>query len=270
MGDNQFDPNAPYGQPQDMGQQGNDPNAQYQQGYDPNAQYQQGYDPNAQYQQGYDPNAQYQQGYDPNAQYQQGYNPNAQYQQGYDPNAQYQQQTMGRPIQAGNYFEAIKSDPVRICPYIGYVFLFLSSFLPRWVYLKITLLGISESEGEGLLVSGGGILKLYAILFILLAAWGLIIEFGSYIPALNNIASKYKSLPFSQFYVPCAAFIVWLLAIFNGTFRDAINSVKEYSSYYGDAAKAGYGFVMWMCLIGIILLLVRPVMAIVKKQPYWD
>ena len=247
MGDNQFDPNAPYGQPQDMGQQN-------PQGFDPNAQYQQpGFDPNAQYQQpGFDPNAQYQQ-------------------PGYDPNAQFQQHMAGRVSANGNFVEAIRQEPIRICAYIGCFFLLLSSFLPRWVYVKVSFLGVSESAGEGLLRSGGGILKLYALLLFLLAAWGMMVEFGSFVPAINKIAAKYKALPFSQFYVPCAAFIVWLLAIFNGTFRDTINSVKDASGYLGDAAKSGYGFVTWMCLIGIILLLVRPVMAIVNKKPqYWD
>jgi len=279
MGDNQFDPNAPYGQPQDAGQQnpqGFDPNAQYQQpGFDPNAQYQQpGFDPNAQYQQpGFNPNAQYQQpGFDPNAQYQQpGFDPNAQYQQGYDPNAQFSQQTAGRPAPYGNFVEVIRQDPIRICAYIGCLFLLLSSFMPRWVYVKVSFMGISESAGEGLFRAGGGILKLYAILFMILAICGILVEFGSYLPSLNNIAAKFKALPFSQFYIPCAAFIVWLLCVFNGTFRDTINSVKDASGYLGDAAKSGYGFVMWMCLIGIILLLVRPVMAIINKKPqYWD
>ena len=228
------------------------------------------FDPNAQYQQpGFDPNAQYQQpGYDPNAQYQQpGFDPNAQYQQpGFDPNAMYQQpQKAGPSFPGGSFVDIIKADPIRICAYIGLVFIFFSSFLGRWVYVKASFLGTTITEGAGLFASDGGILILYGILFMVLSIWGMVVEFGSLIPALNSIAAKYKSLPFSQFYIPCAAFILWLLAIFNSNFRMVVNSAKDVS--YGSS---GYGFVTWMCLIGIILLLVRPVMKIVKKEQYWD
>ncbi len=247
---------------------GNPVNMQYQQpGMNPNAQYQQGYDPNMQYQQqGYDPNMQYQQqGYDPNMQYQQQYDPNMQYQQpGMDPNAQFQTQTFGRPASNVSFIDAIKAEPIRICAYVGFLFTFLASFFPRWVYAKVSFLGVSKSEGAGLFAADGGILKLYGILFLLFSICGILIEFGSNIPAINSITDKYKQLPFSQFYIPALFLILWILAITNSLFRMVVK--MDVDSSYGSA---GYGLMTWLCLIGILLLLVRPVLALVKKEPYW-
>ena len=198
-----------------------------------------------QYQQ--QPNMQYQQ---PNMQYQQ--QPNMQYQQPYDPNMQYQQpnQQYQRPAGSnGNFIDAIKQQPIKIATYVGFFFLFLITFLP-WV----SFMGI----GAGLLASDGGILKLWALMFFLVSVCGILIEFGSLIPALNNIASAYKKLPFSQFYLPALALILWIICLCNSNFRLTVK------------AGAHWGIGMWLCIIGIVLILVRPVMALIQKKEYWD
>ena len=218
-------------------------------------------DPGVQYQaQQPDPSMQYQaQQPDPSMQYQAqqpGPNPQFQAQQpGPNPQFQTQQQNVGYSGNKGSFVDMIKAKPIKLTTYIGYFFIFITSFLPGWITSNI-------GGGEGLLVTGGGILKLYALLFVLISVCGILVEFGSIIPALNGIAGKFKALPFSQFYLPGLAFIVWLLSILNGEFRDKMGS------FFG--LSVGYGICMYLCIIGILLVLVRPIMAIVKKEEYWD
>ena len=247
-----------------QGEQPADQNTPFQPGNDPDGQQ---FDPNTQQT---DPFAQYQD--DPFAKFDQGSAPadqNSQQPQP-DPVQEYSQKPSETRVTSLDIVNMIKADPIRLCAYIGYLFIILASWIPRWAYIKVSFFGVSTSEGFGLFSSGGGILKLYGFLFILFGLVGSLIEFGSYIPALNKAADKFKTLPFSQFYIPCAAFIVWLLAIFNSNFRDVINSAKQYEGMLNDAASAGYGFAMWMCLIGIILVLIRPILALVQNKSYWE
>ena len=200
------------------------------------------------------PNMQYQQ---PQMQYQQP-NPQQFQQPGMDPQMQQQwqaQQPAGQYAPKGSFVDQLKANPLKIATYVGYFFIFLTSFLPGWVTAKIW--GISSSEG--LLVSGGGILKLWAFLFFAIAVCGILIEFGSLIPAINGVADKFKKLPYSQFYLPGLAFIIWIIASFTGEFHTLVKS-----------SGVGYGFCMFLNIIGILLVLVRPIMAIIKKQEYWD
>ena len=232
-------------------------------------------DPFAQYQE--DPFAKYDNAAnDPNAQQQVNSNQFAPNQ--FDPNAQqpgaqqFRSQTMGNPAGGASLIEAIRQNPIKVCAYVGSILLILSGFLPRWVYFKASLGSFSQSSGAGLFASDGGILKLYGFLLIIFGLCASFIEFGSYVPSLNNVAAKFRALPFSQFYIPCASFIVWLLAVFNSNFRNVVNMYKgeDTTSLLGGSVSSGYGFVMWMCLIAIILLLVRPVMALIQKKNYWE
>ena len=207
----------------------------------PNMQYQQ---PQMQYQQ---PQQQYQ---DPQQQYQQ---PQQQYQQ---PQQQWQaQQPTGQySAPGGSFIDKIKANPLFITSVVGYFFLFIVAWFPRWV----SALG----SGAGLFASDGGILKLWAILFLLLCACGVIVEIvGENNASLGGIVTKFKSLPFSQFYIPAVALILWILCITNSTFRLVINS---------SWGLAHWGFCMYLCIIAIILLLVRPVMALIQKKPFWS
>ena len=217
------------------------------------------------------PNMQYQQPgmQQPNMQYQQPgmQQPNMQYQQPgmQQPNMQYQQPGMQQQWQAqqptgsyapkGNIIEMIKSKPILIVTYVGFFFILITSFLKGWVTAKVY--GITSSEG--LLVTGGGILKLYALLFALIAIWGILVEFGSFIPAINGIVDKFKKLPYSQFYLPCLAFIVWLLSILNGEFRDLVK-----------ISGIHYGICMYLNIIGILMIAARPVIALIQKKNYWE
>ncbi len=184
------------------------------------------------------------------------------------PDPQYQQQpygAAGQPQPAANqqwqqkqsfaaagqqsFVDSVKADPVKVCTYIGFVFTFLASFLPAWV----TGYGV----GVGLFAGDGGILKLYGILFLLGSICGILLDFGSKVQGLNALTDAVKKLPFSQFYIPGLFFILYLLARFNSLFRMAVG--------FG----ASWGFAKWICLIGVILLFVRPVMKLVKKEEYW-
>ena len=177
-------------------------------------------------------------------QYQQ---PNMQYQQ--QPNMQYQQPMQNQRVSTGNNFaDIIRQQPLKIVTYVGFFFLFLASFLP-WV----SAFGI----GAGLWASDGGILKLWALFFVLVAACKSIVLFGSNIRALKGVVEGYKRLPFSQFYIPAFVILLFILVICNSMLRTTVK--------YG----ASWGLCFYLCIIAIILLLVRPVMCIVKKQEYW-
>ena len=214
-------------------------------------QYQQ---PGQQYQQ---PGPQYQQQYQqPGQQYQQ---PGPQYQQ---PGQMYQDYSQNQnkfgASNGGNIMATITKDPFMICTCVGLFFMFISSWFPRWVQA-------SGYGGAGLFASNGGILKLYAFLFIAIVAWEVIIHFN----VIPEVVGKFRSLPFSQFYLPALALIVWILCMTNSNFRMYVNAGKQVKELTG-VSTSGYGFIAWLCLISILLLLVRPVMKIVKKEQYWD
>ena len=216
---------------------------QPQQNQQPQMQYQQ---PQYQQPQFEQPQMQYQQ---PQQQYQQP-------QQAFQPQQQSFQQSSQKVGLPGNgsFIEVMKADPVRICAYVGYMFTFLASFVPRWV--SVSFFGVTQ--GAGLFASDGGILKLWGILFLLGSIVGCLMEFGSFIPAINNVAAKVKALPYSQFYIPGLFVILYILCRFNGNFTTFVN------------AGGSWGFAKWICLIGILLLLVRPILKLVKKEEYWD
>ena len=214
-------------------------------------QYQQ---PNQQYQQ---PGPQYQQ--QPGPQYQQ---PGPQYQQpdpmNQQPGQMYQNfpQNQKATLTGGGIISTITKDPFMICAFVGFFFLFISSWFPRWVQA-------SGFGGAGLFAADGGILKLYAFLFLAIVGWGVVV----YLNVVPEVVEKYRKLPFSQFYLPALALIVWILCMTNSNFRMIVDAGKAYSLLGGSA---GYGFIAWLCLIGILLLLARPVMKIVKKEEFWD
>jgi hypothetical protein len=207
-----------------------------------------------QYQQ---PNQQYQQ---PGPQYQQ---PDQQFQQQYQqPGPMYQQDQQFRQP-ASNFGKPsigdLIKDPFMICTFVGFFFLFISAWFPRWVQAK-------GAGGVGLLAADGGILKLYAFLFFLIIVWGVI----THLNLIPNAVQMYRSLPFSQFYLPGLALIVWILCMTNSSFRLIVDAGKAAKLLGYTGKTAGYGFIAWLCLIAVILLLVRPVMKLVKKEQYWD
>ena len=185
------------------------------------------------------------------------------------PGPQYQQQpygAAGQPQPAANqqwqqkkqsfaaagqqsFVDSVKGDPIKICTLVGFFFTFLGSFLPAWVS--------AGGIGVGLFAGDGGILKLYGILFLFGSIFGILLEFSSHAQGLKALSDAVKKLPYSQFYIPGLFFIVYLLARFNGNFRLVVS--------FG----ASWGFAKWICLIGVLLLFVRPVMKLIKKEEYW-
>lgn len=167
----------------------------------------------------------------------------------------------GPAVNFGGIIGSFKENPLNIATYVGVILLFLSSFMPGWIYVS----GWGAKESAGLLASDGGILKLWALILFLttIAIFFVASADNINIPAVNNMIDKFKSLPFSQFYLQALAFIMFLLCTFNGTFHDAIKEVKELKDW---GFKGGYGYAFWFCLIGIILTLVVPVMKTIKGE----
>ena len=178
-------------------------------------------------------------------------------QQGYgQPQQQFQQQGYGyqqpqmrqaRPkVEISFNFDKIKTINYRV---IAAFILFFSAVLPGWF-------GVSESGATlsaGLLVKEGGILKLWAILFIISALAVIVLEY-EVVPAFNNMI---KSLPFGEFYVPALAVVTFIL----GTFA--------YSKKTKDGMKMlgmKFGFCWWFALIAVILLCIKPVVKAIKGE----
>ena len=190
---------------------------------------------------------------------QQGYSQpqQQQFQQAYgQPQQQFQQQGYGyqqpqmrqaRPkVEISFNFDKIKTINYRV---IAAFILFFSAVLPGWF-------GVSESGATlsaGLLVKEGGILKLWAILFIISALAVIVLEY-EVVPAFNNMI---KSLPFGEFYVPALAVVTFIL----GTFA--------YSKETKDEMKMlgmKFGFCWWFALIAVILLCIKPVVKAIKGE----
>ena len=164
-------------------------------------------------------------------------------------NQQWQQKQSFAAAGQQSFVDAVKADPIKICTLVGFFFTFLASFLPAWVS--------GGGHGIGLFGEFGGILVLWGILFLLGSICGILLELGSSVQGLKALSDAVKKLPFSQFYIPGLFFILYLLARFNSLFRLAVG--------FG----ASWGFAKWICLIGVLLLFVRPVMKLVKKEEYW-
>ena len=164
----------------------------------------------------------------------------------------------------------LKTNIFKTIGLVGAILIFLSSFLPGWVYAKYG----SDSESAGLFAEDGGILKLYGILLLIISLAMIVFALSDFIrvPAIKNFAQKFNSLPFSAFYLPAASLILFFLATFNSNFRDVIDAINEikdmYSSWMGSSSdiSGGYGYAFWFCLIGIILTLVPAVMSLINKN----
>ena len=200
---------------------------------------------------------------------------NQPYQQGgyQQPYQQYQQPQVnygGNKVDFQGVVSDLKTNIFKTIGLVGALLIFLSSFLPGWVYAKYG----SDSESAGLFAEDGGILKLYGILLLIISLAMIVFALSDFIhvPAIKNFAQKFNSLPFSAFYLPAASLILFFLATFNSNFRDVIDAIKEikdmYSSWMGSSSdiSGGYGYAFWFCLIGIILTLVPAVMSIINKN----
>ena len=215
---------------------------QFQQQYQqPEQQYQQQYQqPGQQYQQ--QPGQQYQQ--QPAQQYQQ--QPGQQFQQQYQqPGQQYQQQPGMQP----GYMPVQQPKMVRVPKYvkpsilrmIGSVLIFIPTIVPIWFGQGYG----GGYAGAGFFVSGGGILALWGVLLMLTAVAMMILEVD--VNAFRQLQGKFNAFPYARFYLP--GFALFLLLM--GTF-----------AHSAGTHDIGWGW--WLCLIGILLSCVAPVMDIIK------
>ena len=75
---------------------------------------------------------------------------------------------------SGSSFGAASDEPsyLKILTFVGAGLVFLGSWFPRIVYYNMA----GEKEAAGLFASDGGILKFYALLFIIIAAGSVCLE----------------------------------------------------------------------------------------------
>ena len=222
---------------------------QYQQGMYQQPQMQQGQQMQGQMQQGVQGQMQQgMQGQQMQGQFQQGMQGQqmqGQFQQGM------QQGMYGQP-QQGMYppgYMAPKPKMVRIpkyvkpsiCRIVGAVLILIASIVPIWFGQG----SMGGYYGAGFFVTGGGILALWGVLLMLTAAALLFFEVD--VTAFRNAQVSFHALPFARFYLP--GFALFLLLM--GTF-----------AHSAGTHDIGWGW--WLCLIGILLTCVSPVVDIVK------
>lgn len=215
------------------GQQYQQPGQQYQQ--QPGQQFQQQYQQPGQ--------QQYQQ---PGQQFQQQYQqPGQQFQQQYQqqPGQQYQQQPGYMPVQQPKMMRVPKYVKPSILRMIGAVLIFIPTIVPIWFGQGYS----GGYAGAGFFVSGGGILALWGVLLMLTAVAMMILEVD--VNAFRSLQGKFNSFPYARFYLP--GFALFLLLM--GTF-----------AHSAGTHDIGWGW--WLCLIGILLSCVAPVMDLVNGE----
>jgi len=212
----------------------------------PQMQYQQYGQPQQQFQQGMQGMQQAAQGMQ-QGQFQQG-----QFQQGMQGMQNMQQGMPQGQFQQGMYppgYMAPKPKMVRvpkyvkpsICRIVGATLMLVASIVPVWF-------GASYGggyAGVGFFATGGGILALWGVLLMLTSIALLFFEVD--VTAFRNAQGAFHALPFARFYLP--GFALFLLLM--GTFAHSLGT-----------HDIGWGW--WLCLIGILLTCVSPVVDIVK------
>ena len=165
-----------------------------------------------------------------------------------------QQGMYGQPQQQGMYppgYMAPKPKMIRvpkyvkpsICRIVGAVLILIASIVPVWFGQSYG----GGYAGAGFFVSGGGILGLWGVLLMLTAVALLFFEVD--VTAFRNAQGKFHALPFARFYLP--GFALFLLLM--GTF-----------AHSAGTHDIGWGW--WLCLIGILLSCISPVMDIIQAK----
>ncbi len=136
------------------------------------------------------------------------------------------------------------------------VLIFLGAIISSWYVLKISFMGISESTGFGLFESGGGSLKVWGILLIIVAVGAVLIDF---VPAVSEIV---KGLPYYQFYLPALGLIAFILGSIDKHVKDVRDAAKE----YGSMASSHFGIAWWFVLLGLIILIAKGVIGMMNEN----
>jgi len=179
-----------------------------------------------------------------------------QMQQMQQPQMQFQQQGMyGQPqgMPQGQFMQqgymAPRPKMVRVpkyvkpsvCRIVGAVLILIASIVPIWF-------GQGQGGayyGAGFFTTGGGVLPLWGILLMLTALALLFFEID--LPQIRNVQGAFHALPGARFYLP--GFALFLLLM--GTFAHGLGT-----------HDIGWGW--WLCLIGILLCCVSPVVDLIQ------
>ena len=130
-----------------------------------------------------------------------------------------------------------------VCRIVGAVLILISAIVPIWFGSS----AMGGYAGVGFFTSGGGILGLWGALMLLTGLALLFFELD--ITAIRIYQNKFHVLPHARFYLPGFALLLLIL----GTFAHSLGT-----------HNIGWGW--WLCLIGILLSCVSPVMDIVKGK----
>ena len=131
-----------------------------------------------------------------------------------------------------------------MCRVVGASLITICSILPAWFGAYY---GSGMYQGVGFFATGGGILALWGVLFLLAGLALLFFEIDS--PPIRNAQGAFHALPYARFYIPAFCVLNFIL----GTF-----------AHSGGSASVGWGW--WLTLLGILLTFVSPIVDLVKGR----
>ena len=131
-----------------------------------------------------------------------------------------------------------------MCRVVGASLITICSILPAWFGAYY---GSGMYQGVGFFATGGGILALWGVLFLLAGLALLFFEID--FPPIRNAQGAFHALPYARFYIPAFCVLNFIL----GTF-----------AHSGGSASVGWGW--WLTLLGILLTFVSPIVDLVKGR----
>ncbi len=229
-------------QPQNM-QGGFQQPQNIQGGFQPQQNMQGGFQPQQNMQGGFQPQQNMQGGFQPQQNMQGGYQ-QQNMQGGFQPqqNMQggYQQMNVAPKPKMIHVPKYVKPS---VCRIVGAVLILVFSFVPVWFGMG----AYGMYQGVGFFATGGGILALWGVLFILAGLALLFLEVD--LPALRNLQSRLNGIPYFRFFIPGFCVLNFIL----GTF-----------AHSGGGSSVGWGW--WMIMLGILLTFVAPVADIINEK----
>lgn len=170
--------------------------------------------------------------------------------------------------------DSMGMDSMKIVSLAGAALVTISPLF-HWISAKMSYGGMKEKESASLFGMETGILTFSAIMILLAGLLLLAWEVADYIPAIasfkesiknmNGVSAIYEYIPLILVGV---AFLFFLIAYFNGDYRDGIKAAKEafkVAKAFGAKGHVNRGLGPIVAFLGIITSAFPKVIAIIKK-----